>query len=106
MATHREELHHAHATHRRRQKLADVAVHDVAQAGDRVQREHGAEAVAAGGVGRVHGGVIGEEARARHHPRQPWPALPWLRRQLWNAAVTVTWICDGPGNASSHSARR
>jgi len=109
-------------THGRRQKLADVAVHDVAQAGDRVQGEHGVEAVAAGSLGRVHGGV-GEEARARHHPRQPRPALPRLRRQLWNAAAVVTvtvwgwgrrrsWICvcrgDGrPGKGSSDdSARR
>jgi len=106
-------------SHRRRQKLPDVAVHDVAQAGNRVQGEHGVEAVAAGGLGRVHGGV-GEEARARRHPRQPWPALPRLRRQLWNAAAAwgrrrrCSWIfcavvCRGDGHgkgSSGDSARR
>jgi len=45
--------------------MADVAVHDVAQAGDRAVGEHRVEAAAAGGLGRVHARV-GDEPRARH----------------------------------------
>ena len=72
--------------------MADVAVHDVAQAGDRAVGEHRVEAAAAGGLGRVHARV-GDEPRARHHPHQPRPALHRLRAAAgWRSCF---WIRGG-----------
>ena len=98
------ELHHAPRYHGRMQELADVAVDDVAQAYGRVGDERPEAVAASARRGRRRHPAGGEEARARHQPRQRRVALGWLRRR--RGRRRAGWQPRGPWPARDAGDRR